>query len=209
VKGKNMGGIGSGSQNKNISARPVVEDFLSIDILDFNKQDLLDSGTAFKITYSNNKCGIGPVAIYVDEKSLFLKYNINQTKRSQEVHLTRTTCNYGGSRTWLLCSECNSKRTALYLGSYGYWACRECLRLAYAVQKLNSHERHAYMAQKIKRQKLNIIPGSCSSPSERPFRMSKKKHIKILGQVLKHEQLSHFYFTSWFQGVIEKSNGID
>lgn len=201
-----MGGIGSGSQNKNGQVRPVVEDFLSLDILDFNKQGLLNRGTIFKNTYSINGQDIASVSICVEDNSLRLQYNHNQKNKKQDIQLARTHCSYGGSRAWLLCGQCNSKRNALYLGPEGLWACRQCLRLAYKIQRLNPHERHSYMAEKIKEKKLNITPGNYSPVSKRPFRMSRKKYVSILEEILTHQRLSNKIFITWFDGILEKAD---
>ncbi len=203
-----MGGLGSGMRRGHRKTRPIVEDYLNLDILDFNKQGLLNPGVHFKITYSSNNCSIKSVSVFVGPDSLLLEYNHHQTAKRREVMLTRSACHYGGSRTWLVCGDCGCKRNALYLGPEGHWACRQCLGLAYRVQALNPHERHLYRADKIKKTKLKITPENPGLVSERPFRMRRKTHMDILGQILEHQQLSQQLFMDWFDGIVKKADKI-
>lgn len=202
-----MGGLGSGRRYSRDQIRPVVEDFLDLDILYFNRKGLLKPGIIFKITFTTNNCDATSVITTVGADFLCLDYNFKQTKRTQEVQLIRTPCHYGGSRTWLQCPTCNSKRTLLYLGHNGSWKCRKCLGLAFTSQRLNPHSRHAYMAKNLKREKLNITPGCLTPVTKRPFRMHRQKYIRILDEILKHEQLSCALFKEWFDEIVNKGNG--
>ncbi|MDD2337204.1 MAG: hypothetical protein PHD01_11570, partial [Geobacteraceae bacterium] len=47
------------------------------------------------------------------------------------VHLTHTSCAYGGSRIWFICPYC-SRRVAVVILDAGHVACRHCLNLTYA-----------------------------------------------------------------------------
>jgi len=201
-----MGGLGSGTRRGQKQVRPIVEDHLNLNILDFNKEGLLEPGMDFKLTYSKNNCDLHAVSIAVGSDSLSLRYNYNQVAMRQEVQLFRTDCHYGGTRTWFRCSQCHSKRIVLYLGPEGLWSCRQCLGLAYRVQALNAHERHLYRAEKIKRTKLKIIPGTGASVTERPFRMRRKTHMDIVGEILEHQQLSHQLFMAWFNEIVKKAD---
>ncbi len=203
-----MGGYGSGKKLPD-RLKPVVEDFLSIDILDLKKGGLLDSGMGFIMDYTANGAGILTLSVQVADEALALVYDFNQTRRKQELALARTPCHYGGSRAWLLCPKCQAKRNSLYLGPEGFWACRECLGLAYKIQRLNPHERHQNRAEKIKKNKLKIIPGSRTMASEKPFGMWRSNYFRILDELLKHETLSHSLFMTWCAGIIKKEDGKD
>jgi len=203
-----MGGYGSGKKNTD-QLRPVVEDSPILNILDFKKEGLLDPGMELTLTYTINGRELASVSIFVKKESLALVYDFNQIRRKQEVALAQTPCHYGGSRAWLLCPKCQAKRNSLYLGPEGFWACRECLGLAYKIQRLNPHERHQNRAEKIKKNKLKIIPGSRTMASEKPFGMWRSNHIRILDELLKHETLSHSLFMTWCTGIIKKEDGKD
>jgi hypothetical protein len=203
-----MGGYGSGKKNTD-QLRPVVENSPCLNILDFKKEGLLDPGMAFIMDFTVNGADILSLSVSVAEDALVIEYYFNQTRRKQELALARTTCHYGGSRAWLLCPKCQAKRNSLYLGPEGFWACRECLGLAYTVQRLNPHERHQYRAETIKKKKLKIIPGSRTMASEKPFGMWRSRYIRMLDELLKHETLSHSLFMTWCTGIIKKEDGKD
>jgi hypothetical protein len=59
----------------------------------------------------------------------------------REIPLKKSTPNYGGERTWLVCPQCDKKINRLYLPPDGReFACRECHRLRYRSQeKRSSH----------------------------------------------------------------------
>ncbi|MDX2441800.1 MAG: hypothetical protein QNK40_14790 [Desulfobacterales bacterium] len=160
----------------------------------------------FKLTYSRNHRDIQAVSILVGPDSLFLEYRYHQAAKRQEVELTRSSCHYGNKRTWLVCGKCGCKRTALYLGSYGHWACRECLGLVYKVQSLNPHERHTHLAQKIKGKKLKITLGNGVSVLTRPAGMWQTNYMNIVGQIQEHEQLSQQLFMDWFDEIVKKAD---
>lgn len=199
-----MGGFGSGNRRGQKPVRPVVEDFLSIDVLDFKKDGLLDPGTVFKVSYSANGSDILSLSVTVGPDSLCLQSN--HAARQQEVQLIRTSCQYGGMRPWLLCGRCDSKRNALYLGPNGRWACRQCLGLAYRIQRLNPHERLTYTAAKIKRTKLHITPENVSHGLQRPSGMWKKSHANIVEQILTYEEKSNGIFKDYFDGILKKAD---
>lgn len=48
------------------------------------------------------------------------------------VPVVRTECNYGGSRPWFQCPQCNGRAGVLYY--WGRFACRKCFRLCYSSQ---------------------------------------------------------------------------
>jgi hypothetical protein len=50
----------------------------------------------------------------------------------QAFHVTRTACNYGGWRYWLICPLCKRRCGILYRRpEYKYYACRKCYDLSY------------------------------------------------------------------------------
>lgn len=48
------------------------------------------------------------------------------------VPVVRTGCNYGGTRPWFQCPQCNGRVGVLYC--WGRFACRKCFRLCYSSQ---------------------------------------------------------------------------
>jgi len=47
-----------------------------------------------------------------------------------------TPCNYGGSRLWLCCPQCQGRALVLYRADRGF-GCRKCLDLRYYTQSMN------------------------------------------------------------------------
>ena len=70
--------------------------------------------------------------------------------RRYSVHLTRTSCYFGGYRSWFRCPYCTRRAAKLYLGSSGF-ACRRCYNLAYRSQSLAPDDRAVAQAAKIRR----------------------------------------------------------
>jgi hypothetical protein len=64
------------------------------------------------------------------------------------VEMETTPCNFGGSRHWFVCPSCR-KKTALLYFNYQRFACRSCLKLAYASQSLSPRDRTWRRQQKI------------------------------------------------------------
>jgi len=52
---------------------------------------------------------------------------------SEHIFIDRTTCNYGGTRTWFLCPACNARKAILYCASKRF-LCRQCYGLNYTCQ---------------------------------------------------------------------------
>jgi hypothetical protein len=68
----------------------------------------------------------------------------------QRISFDRTPCNYGGSRTWLLCPRCWKRVAALY-GAGKYFFCRHCYNLTYSRQQENRQDRFMRKARKIRK----------------------------------------------------------
>jgi hypothetical protein len=205
IKEAPMGGLGSGNRRGERKIRPIVEEHLSIKILEQKKKGLLEPDTAFEINFSGQSHDHKEVSVLTTEDSIIILHRHLSAARRQEVKHTRTKCFYGGSRPWFICGRCNSKRNTIYLGSEGFWACRECLGLAYQVQRLNTHERHAYMAAKLQKKKLGIPSDKPYLVTERPFRMWTSTYIKILDQIIVHHRQSHEHFKNWFYETLSKA----
>ncbi len=67
----------------------------------------------------------------------------------QTISFDHTPCNYGGFRTWFLCSRCERRVGVLY-GAGKYFFCRHCYDLAYASQQEDEATRLIRKARKIR-----------------------------------------------------------
>lgn len=203
-----MGALGSGTKRGERTIRPILEEHLCIKILELEKNKLLEPGIAYETTITTNIYHQQTLSILTCEDSIFIKFDHLASSRTQEVKFTRTNCNYGGTRPWFICGTCGSKRSAIYLGSDGLWACRECLGLAYHVQRLNTHERHAHMAAKLQQKKLGVTADKPYLLTERPFRMWRTTHLRILDEIMLHQQKSHRHFQKWFHQLLCKADSL-
>ena len=64
------------------------------------------------------------------------------------IRLAYTPCHFGGQRTWFSCPRCHAKSTRLYLRDYRF-ACRQCHRLSYQSQSLDTMGRNQWAYQRL------------------------------------------------------------
>jgi hypothetical protein len=67
----------------------------------------------------------------------------------QAISFDRTPCNYGGFRTWFLCSRCWQRVAVLY-GAGKYFLCCHCYNLTYSSQQENRADLLMRKARKIR-----------------------------------------------------------
>jgi hypothetical protein len=82
------------------------------------------------------------------------------------VHLATTTPHFGGTRRWLVCPRCSSRRGALYVAG-AVLACRTCLDLRYASQHETERDRLFRRAHKL-RDRLGWGGGLADTDGGRP-----------------------------------------
>ncbi|MEN8210980.1 MAG: hypothetical protein ABFR31_04630 [Thermodesulfobacteriota bacterium] len=143
-----MGSLGSGRRYKSDEVKKVVENQISINILDLKKRDCLKPGNISSTTYSVNGRKIGLIFISAAEDILSLDYRFNGHIQQQTVQITSISPHYGGQRQYLLCPQCDSRRNSLYHGPNGQFECRICHGFVFRSQQLNPHLRHAHRAEK-------------------------------------------------------------
>ena len=143
-----MGSIGSGRRYKANEVKKVVENQISINILDLKKRGCLKPGTISSTNFSINSREIGWIFISAEEGMLRFDYRFNDHVQQQTVQITTISPHYGGRRQYLLCPQCDSRRNSLYHGSNGKFACRICQNLVFRSQQLNPSLRHAHRADK-------------------------------------------------------------
>ena len=87
-----------------------------------------------------------------DSMVLEYRYRINGGEWEdveQEVFFERTPCNYGGFRTWFLCSHC-FRRVAVIYGAGKYFYYRHCYNLTYSSQQESLPDRLMRKVRKIR-----------------------------------------------------------
>jgi len=53
---------------------------------------------------------------------------------SHKTYLTTTSCNYGSTRYWFLCTHCGRRVGKLYRSDSNYYLCRHCVGYKYGSQ---------------------------------------------------------------------------
>ena len=107
----------------------------SIDVRRWQREGILHAGRAGTWQWSDPDTGERRAAIGYrsDGSCVTLDYTIDGDPRKQTVWLTRTGCNYGGTRQWFTCPIRGERVAVLFLRA-GRFACRHCQRIAYASQ---------------------------------------------------------------------------
>jgi len=142
-----MGGFGSGWHGKR-GGKSTIDAYRSVDVRRWQREGMLLPGTCFTWTWTEQ----GRYAETIDVIVKADRAIIGGT----EVLLQSTQCNLGGRRSWFICPECRRRRCVLYR-AYAF-ACRQCLRLAYPVEREASGRRALRRAKKVFR-RWNIEHG--------------------------------------------------
>lgn len=144
-----MGGCGSGRSEWRAKA----ERALKLDISQLRKRDCLKSGYTFTWRWTWTSGDSATINITTRENALELNYRVRNPgedwqNRHQLITLNYTECNYGGTRPWFICPQCDRRVGVLY--SRGLFLCRHCTKLAYTSQSENLPDRMLRKAKKIR-----------------------------------------------------------
>ena len=115
--------------------------FLRLDVRRLSKQGLLSVGNVCKLTWSPGRTyDQRSIWFRVDHHHIELMPTLDTAKGSGVlIQLTETLCNFGGSRKWFLCPECDKRMATLFLAQRV--ACRKCLDLRYPTQSESELDR--------------------------------------------------------------------
>ena len=99
---------------------------------------------------------------------------------SEHIFIDRTTCNYGGTRTWFSCPACNARKAILYCASKRF-LCRQCYGLNYGSQNEVYTDRMIRKARKL-RSKMGASMDLQQPISERPQGMYRTTFERLIKQ---------------------------
>ncbi|SLM31123.1 conserved hypothetical protein [Desulfamplus magnetovallimortis] len=191
-----MGGFGSG-RRKSGKAKPVVENQISLKIKDLKEYK---PETVFYYELAKDlSCYSATVTVKKDH--LLIHINCNRKIYDQTVEIKTDRCNLGGLRQWMICPECSSKRTALYLGKQNKFACRKCLDLGYSSQKKVPFERLLHNAESL-RARADQPP--LFNPLIKPKGMHTSSFNRLRKRIYEYEIESHDLFKQWAYSAINK-----
>lgn len=104
----------------------------------------------------------------------------------EDLPVTATQCNYGGSRYWWQCPKCGRRVGVLYALPWKFkeWACRHCHEAVHESSKTGVYKRECNKSMnllfKYSRKPLTaLLPFDFLSMDDKPRRMSWKRWIKI------------------------------
>ena len=121
----------------------------------------------------------------------------SETGRPIEIPLTRTSCNYGGSRLWFLCPDCGKRRRVLFRAQDGY-SCGECRGLVYQTQQEGRRRR---MLRKAERISSRIGCDAGFSPQKKPKGMHWRTFERLREAAIDayRESLPSFRVPAWMR----------
>ncbi len=148
-----MGGSGSGSYYR-WSKRTTKEELRRIDIRYMRKAGLLKPNHTGTLSWNSNGKPSGEIGYTMGKDAMILSYRFENSNEEwepveQTVPISRTSCNYGGERTWLHCPICQTRVAILYMVS-GLFRCRHCHNIPYSSQQEGKLDRLCRKARKIR-----------------------------------------------------------
>lgn len=180
-----MGGIGSGNWYR-WDRKTTTGETKSLDVRQLARKGLLEPGNIFSWAWYVDGEKIGYIKVSSGQERITLSYRVCEYGDEWEsvdetVKLTRTDCNYGGSRSWFICPATGcGRRVALLYGAGKYFACRHCYDLAYASQHENRVDRLSRKARNIMT-RLGADPYGDEIP-ERPKGMHHRTYQHFMRQ---------------------------
>lgn len=168
------------------SGRPAwrrkAEACLRLDVRQLKRRHVLGNtmwtGWEWTDSYSGEEAG--SIGIAASPNHLLLQYSANGAPVEQRIEITRTTCNFGGTRAWLRCPRCARRVGVLYFSGCAF-VCRRCGGVAYTSQSEDATGR-AWRRQ----QRLEAKLGDNWA---RPKGMHASTHKRLLEDIFECEQL--------------------
>jgi len=185
-----MGGMGSGGWMR-VGSKATVDSQYAVDIRYLKKQKSLWAGNNGSLTWSSHGEKVAGIDYQVKENGIKLIYNSRVGDSGawesieQFVAFDYTPCNYGGKRTWLLCTGCNQRVTSIY-ASRTYFLCRHCCGINYQSQHEDYNDRQLSKAHNIKT-KLGGQAGIATPFPPKPKGMHWKTYYRFQMRTMKGE----------------------
>lgn len=135
-----MGGYGSGTWHR-WNAKPREREFLRLDVNSLCRRGKKEHQRSGILTWRSDGEPIGSITYWIYSDRVRLRY-LNGPDRElldYEVLILKTSCNYGGYRSWFECPSCGRRVGALYSGRR--FLCRHCQGFSYTSQNENRGQR--------------------------------------------------------------------
>ncbi len=119
-----------------------------------------------------------------DEPFLELNYQYRNKPYSYSIQVSKTPCNYGNYRYWLLCPKCSKRTSVLYCA--GLYVCRHCINACYGSQLQQPIDR-IYSKLNAIRARMGWQVGVIHGIGERPKGMHHSTYKRLIKD---YEQLT-------------------
>jgi len=124
--------------------------------------------------------------IRMDRYSIHIEFCNHFTP--QQIRITWTPCNFGGSRPWMHCPHCHHRVTRLFKGLSGYY-CRECVGAPPYESQLRNDMARVYLRAYRLRERIGGGRPAIDPIRERPYRMWRKTYQRIVTEVERLERI--------------------
>jgi hypothetical protein len=157
------------------------------------RQGYLSIGISGTLSWHCDGKQTGSVDYLVATDKLILFYRIRNHDSEwedvkEEIVFDKTSCNYGGVRTWFKCPQCSRRVEVLYVVDK-YFLCRHCYNLTYRSQQETKCDRLVRKADKIWL-KVGGNHRTNSQPPQKPKGMHWKTYQRLYTEALHNENLA-------------------
>jgi hypothetical protein len=185
---------------RHASGRATCDGYLSIDVREWRRRDLLRAGQQFSCSWARDGDPSGSIGVRTETDAVILMFRSRgpQSKKwksaEQRVPLVWTKCHLGGKRPWFICAgrsggpRC-ARRVAMLYGGDPDFAYRGCYSLAYASQSESPHARSVRRARNI-RMRLGGGPSLLDLLPEKPLHMHWRTYHRLLAVAVAAEERS-------------------
>lgn len=180
-----------------------LEELRKLDIKLLARQHALEPGSISTVTWGTRSS----IQITASKHALRLTYSRAGEPWDYDVRLSRTPCNFGGTRTWAVCPArgCNKRIAALYIHS-GAFVCRHCTKALYASQCETAAWRDNAMSWKLRR-RLGCELGPYDIPAQwiiRPKGMPRKTHARLIARLEVLDRKAEASFIGGFKRLLAR-----
>lgn len=208
-----MGGLTSGRTP--YATTPADRECLKLDVNDFTDVLTDDEDTEYSGTASWGDAEITwRTATEAGRETFRVQYTATQDGSEEHyeypIRVTRTDCNFGGTRPWWECPRCGDRVGTLYLPpSQGKFYCRDCHDIAYSSSRASGNaDRTLRMRYNRLRKKLGADPGhpENSGIPDRPKGMHQETYEELVEEL---EAVSKQWSQEAFFGPLERHTDAD
>ena len=190
--------------------RPLAEACARLDIV-LIPADCFLTGEEVAVSLRPAQGGVGPLAALfaAEVDRVDIGYTVEGAKMRQRIRLDATPCHFGGLRRWFLCRgldwPCDRRAAVLFFdAARRRFACRSCLRIAYASQRegpvQTAKRRRARLGRKLRGPTPRSGPPrsrpapwfSAPVAPPRPKGMHRRKYARLI-EAYDHASVAYLY----------------